>query len=699
MFSDGSSTPLRDIDPDQFYLTVDTLDSHVIAFAPVLGSKDTRVIAVGAGKGELLKVSLELADDCHDKNDDPLATANVYVEVDFDATAMSPEVKNNRQLYKGRKGRGRKRKENKEHDNGIKTVNMGDLSEMFSNVALRDDNSRADMYPHDTRSPPANVHEPGYHHVTTLEVGMYILLGVFCVAIAVFMASCFVYASKHSEPHNPLQRKSQSVQNAHDWVWLGRQTLDKNSVGTSGTSGSRDLVDNNANSLQSRDSRGLRHFPPHGHQFEATADVNIIQNPGAGPAEYGFVNKRGLKVSNFSPDVYAELPRRRWPRGVNSPVQQHPSQLYQNHHPGLTQVNYDNSRSPLMSHRHQRPPLSSSSSSSSSLERTPPRHNGHLHPQAPASPCASRASSQRSRSSRVNSATYTRRRPVVPEVDILPVGFPVFNSQLSAGETSGFQNPWEALQMYRNQPEMSNNISNSNTDNKLHEFFDEDDDGQTVPLQLRLNLEDQPPEPEPQDLRQSPASALPPYHEDVRETTYVITPEHIKKPRGEYIPLNPDINKPNPPRKGASKIFSDPFNVSDAEAPPVTSELLSPSHVFSSLEDINNQFAEANKQQETSEFESETDNCSVTSAAEDNCSSVCSADSGELEMMEDDLPPPPTDSCNVSPTSSLGRSRRQNDNSEMRGQLDNTDLNSVPLGSLDYEHLMNYFECLKESAA
>jgi len=28
-----------------------------------------------------------------------------------------------------------------------------------------------------------------------------------------------------------------------------------------------------------------------------------------------------------------------------------------------------------------------------------------------------------------------------------------------------------------------------------------------------------------------------------------------------------------------------------------------------------------------------------------------------------------------------------------------TDLNSVPLGSLDYEHLMNYFESLKESAA
>ena len=102
---------MRDIDSNQYYLTVDTLDSRVIAFAPILGSKDTRVIAVGKGRGELLKVSLELADDCHDKNDDPLATANVYVEVDFDVSDLLPQAKDDRQVAKGRKGRGRRRKE------------------------------------------------------------------------------------------------------------------------------------------------------------------------------------------------------------------------------------------------------------------------------------------------------------------------------------------------------------------------------------------------------------------------------------------------------------------------------------------------------------------------------------------------------------------------------------------------------------
>ena len=80
---------------------------------------------------------------------------------------------------------------------------------------------------------------PYQHEVTPLEIGMYILLGVFCLAIAVFMASCFVYASKHSDGGRrlPLERKSQSVHAAHDWVWLGRQT-----DGDTWSSGSSSLI-------------------------------------------------------------------------------------------------------------------------------------------------------------------------------------------------------------------------------------------------------------------------------------------------------------------------------------------------------------------------------------------------------------------------------------------------------------------------
>eukprot|EP00092_Neocalanus_flemingeri_P018939 GFUD01020515.1.p1 GENE.GFUD01020515.1~~GFUD01020515.1.p1 ORF type:complete len:1459 (-),score=271.45 GFUD01020515.1:1899-6275(-) len=726
VFSDGTTTPLRNIDPAQYYLTVDTLNSHVIAFAPVAGSKDPRVIAVGKGDGRLLQVSLELADDCHEKNDEPLATATAYVHVDFTAPVHMQVPKNERKFNKG--NRNKKKRKDQKNDSSMKSVDMGDLSEIFSNIALRDDNSRvhSETVPYNSKHPPSNVYDQPYQHqMTPLEVGMYILLGVFCVAIAVFMASCFVYASKHNKPNYPLERKSQSVQNAHDWVWLGRQTLDKSSVATSG---SRDVLDNNANSIRSRDSRGYlrdntRNYP---HRFEASADINITQNP---CGEYGFVNKNRHNVSNFSPDVYAELPRKRSPRPRMDTKSSH--QLYQNQQStermkSTQQSSQLSSRSPFLHHLHLQKHSSPTPSTPSSI------HNLEeiLSPDS-SSPSPSRGSSQRSRSSKpsVNSATYTRKKPVIPSHgDILPVGFPVFCSDVGdpglPTETyfceSGFQNPWEALHLHKNY--------SGDQSGATHQFFEDEDLSSSAAARLHLDLREEPP---PYDfeqplLRQSPASALPPYPAD---ENYIITPEHIRKPRGEYIPLNPDINKPNPPRLGACKVFSDPFNVSDDDAPPVPRELLSPSHIFSSVEDVNEENvcsdkADKREQRNSGEHESES-NCesetdfSVTdfSGAEDNCSSACSVDSGELEMV-DDLPDPHNidfGKQSVSPQGSLSRRKPMNKSDLIDNTLSqtdqtcddnkkgcsptNADLNSVPLGSLDYEHLMNYFESLKESSA
>ena len=71
-----------------------------------------------------------------------------------------------------------------------------------------------------------------------LEIGMYILLSVFIAAMMVFMASCFVYASKIKRQEYPLHTsfsilsgpgketgRKTPVQNAHDWIWLGKSTL------------------------------------------------------------------------------------------------------------------------------------------------------------------------------------------------------------------------------------------------------------------------------------------------------------------------------------------------------------------------------------------------------------------------------------------------------------------------------------------
>lgn len=91
--------------------------------------------------------------------------------------------------------------------------------------------------------------------MNALEIGMYVLLTAFCFAIIVFVVSCVVYASKfrpddgRNIPMNVRRDYNQnghlrekpkgpdSTMNAHDWVWLGRSTMDRNSI----------IQDNNGN--------------------------------------------------------------------------------------------------------------------------------------------------------------------------------------------------------------------------------------------------------------------------------------------------------------------------------------------------------------------------------------------------------------------------------------------------------------------
>jgi len=751
IFSDGHSTPLHMFEPDHYYLAVDSLNPHVIAFAPVSGTSDPRVIAVGEGEGDLLSVSLELADDCHEKHNPPIASSKAQVLVQF--TSGSEKKLKKKEVYmkkkandniynKSREGMSRKH----EKSNSEAT---GDLSEMLSNIQLKDDNSHVrgfdSMSSYDKRQLPANVHNPVHgHQMTPLEIGMYILLGVFCVAIAIFMASCFVYASKHPTTEQGYRgsiaglsgvggpRSHHSVQNAHDWVWLGRQTLDKSSVATSG---SRDRLSENhtANSMRSRaDSRNSGYpvrYPPYVNQhrnFEANVDINIVPNPSCDFSSNGIENStEGYGFNCHSAkEMYAELPRRRCPR--NQYNVNNSNELYQNQPLVFNQQNEDQSspmlppRSPFFKHK-QRKPVKPHQSPKMKARRHNNPTNDHSPSQENESCYSSHSgsSSEQSRSSRpsVNSATFTRKKPVEPsQGDILPVGFPVLCSEiiqegevLETNHPPGFQNPWEALHLHASFP--------SSDSNELRtKFFNEDylSDHSAIAAKLHLDLVDNP--PPYSDLvgeRQSPASALPPYNPN---TNLIITPEHIKKPRGEYIPLNPDINKPSPPRRGAPKIIPDPFNVSDALSPPLPRNALSPNHIFSSSEDLNTEISSqlpnnprSNDNQQTCDAdESETD-FSITDVSEaqetDNCSSACSVDSGELEMV-DELPDPD----NFSQNSSMRRKHPpiiakpttaglENENLCFSSSFQPQDLNSVALGSLDYEQLMGYFESLKESSA
>lgn len=204
--SDDTTLALRDVDPEDYYLAIKSLDSNVIALAPSRDARFPRVIAVGNGQGQLLRTSLELIDNCMQSKSSNLALAVQLADVNV-------QLKNSKVDL---------------------DYNMGNI---LSNIALRDEvyeESKSQQSLSSGKNQPMTFNFMENGHLTPLEVGMYILVAVLCAALAVFMASCFVYASKFRRQKYPVQTslsKETSVQNAaHDWIWLGKSTSEVNVI-------------------------------------------------------------------------------------------------------------------------------------------------------------------------------------------------------------------------------------------------------------------------------------------------------------------------------------------------------------------------------------------------------------------------------------------------------------------------------------
>lgn len=60
----------------------------------------------------------------------------------------------------------------------------------------------------------------GSRPLTDLEIGMYALLGVFCLAILVFLVNCISYVVKFRHKKPPTHGQ-EPTGHRHDWVWLG----------------------------------------------------------------------------------------------------------------------------------------------------------------------------------------------------------------------------------------------------------------------------------------------------------------------------------------------------------------------------------------------------------------------------------------------------------------------------------------------
>ncbi|XP_021693805.1 transmembrane protein 132B isoform X1 [Aedes aegypti] len=408
-FSDGSRTPLRDISVDDYFLLVESLDTEVVAFAPMLASHHPRVIAVGEGNGDLLRVTLLLSEECRLRRNipvskqgmkssvGPLVSALASVQVDFSSSDIGTRpdtVQNDGIAGRDRKYQGREL--------------SGKLDDILIGVALKDDNSQEPAALQPSRQHRGGI--PGYVNgksmvyadATSLEIGMYVLLAAFCLAIGVFVISCVVYASKfrpvtidvtgEASVRDGMGNASvlggkgtESTTNAHDWVWLGRATMDRSTNGQEMSGNQRDSRMHIINNPMSS---------KYGDAEESIVQVNSFDNPNhiqlpsgaGGEGQIGVVNsctynKRDRRSRIVNEDEKAPpLP----PHGIpiidgvdyRPPVPPHRNM-------GVTANVANRSQEPIIQMRNPRPRLHPRFIRNSSCSTTNPAFEAQLHGNQP----------------------------------------------------------------------------------------------------------------------------------------------------------------------------------------------------------------------------------------------------------------------------------------------------------------------------
>ncbi|XP_021914891.1 transmembrane protein 132E isoform X4 [Zootermopsis nevadensis] len=380
-FSDGFRTPLRDVAVSDFYLLVDSLDPEVVAFAPMVASHHPRVIAVGEGHGDLLRVALLLAEECRGSTavrrggasggaskstgkgniGGPLAAASAHVDVDFSASEVPQRpdfVQNDGGGNVGSGHGGRDRKNSREM--------AADLRDILKGIPLKDENNHEPtVEARQHHSAAANGMASGVGmrphnsmHMTPLEIGMYVLLAAFCFAIVVFVVSCVVYASKfkpqaidsssgntgggssglHSlgaavskvtggsgissiglaaSGHLGGKRQPrESTTNAHDWVWLGRATLERASghmvTGEISSPGISPPICSNNNNVSGKEQ------------------INITSNPMSYSTADNMENEQQNLATCFDNPNHIDLPSR--PPAIDSATYSKKEKIPSRHH-------------------------------------------------------------------------------------------------------------------------------------------------------------------------------------------------------------------------------------------------------------------------------------------------------------------------------------------------------------------------------
>ncbi|XP_074854097.1 transmembrane protein 132A [Carettochelys insculpta] len=230
-FSDHTLAPVELYGWQDVALSVSSMDPGVAWVQPDEELARPMIVAKGAGQGPLLQLGLHTVDSCRKgKHRAPLATGTAWLEVGISRRLPTPGGPWPRSAHPESPFQRAEGAMSGEAVTAAATETMVGPQKRVPARAGPDltkfegpqgGASSEDDGPGEEEEEEEMVKAP--ERVTDLEIGMYVLLAVFCLAIFIFLVNCIVFVLRYQrkEPPDPRPGPAPPSQQPHNWVWLG----------------------------------------------------------------------------------------------------------------------------------------------------------------------------------------------------------------------------------------------------------------------------------------------------------------------------------------------------------------------------------------------------------------------------------------------------------------------------------------------
>ncbi|XP_051552034.1 transmembrane protein 132E isoform X1 [Myxocyprinus asiaticus] len=219
-YSDNTAAPLSMYDPKDYNLNASAVDDKVVTISQQPQQRWPVIVAEGEGSGDIVHVEMTICEACQKtKRKSIIASSPVFIKVRFGPDEDSDEEVDTETEIDTRIPANTRRPaiEPNVGGAGFEPSNEQPASVPIDYTNFPTTSNQEEPTEEDDEEDEF-VHNP--RSMTDLEIGMYALLGVFCLAILVFLINCIVFVLKYRHKRIPPEGQA-NMDHSHHWVFLG----------------------------------------------------------------------------------------------------------------------------------------------------------------------------------------------------------------------------------------------------------------------------------------------------------------------------------------------------------------------------------------------------------------------------------------------------------------------------------------------